>query len=144
MPQLYGIQKMDIVMKNKSKYIIIAILCVLVILNVGYVRNFIYGYKIPLGTMFNVHVNIKSNVVYISAETESSGLAFAGYDAKLNGDTLIIIPRYSMVSSFNRSGKLEIEHATEGITPNKIFLVGTGNDTKQIWPSDIRESLWRK
>jgi len=119
----------------KNQYIIIGSLCILFILTVGYGINYIYGYKIPTDTLFDVRVNIDDNVAYISAETASSGLAFAGYDAELDGDVLLIIPRYSLVSSFNKIGKLEIEYDIEGVSLDKIFIAGDGNDKKQIWPS---------
>jgi len=41
-------------MKNKSKYVIMVSLCIVVILTAGYVSNFIYGYKIPTDTLFDV------------------------------------------------------------------------------------------
>lgn len=122
-------------MNNKNKYIIIASLCIIVLLTIGYVSNFIYGHRVPTDTLFDIHVNIDDNVAYISAETASSGLAFAGYDAEFDGTILLISPRYSLVSSFNRSGKLEIEYDIEGVSLDKIFIAGDGNDKKQIWPS---------
>jgi len=128
-------------MKNKSKYSIIASLCIIVLLTIGYVSNFIYGHRVPTDTLFNTNVNIEGNMAYISAEIESSSLAFAGYDAELDGTILLISPRYSLVSSFNRSGKLEIEYDTEWIAMDKIFLIGTTeNDKKQIWPGTISYS----
>lgn len=131
-------------MKNKSKYIIIASLCIIVLLTIGFVSNFIYGHRVPTDMLFNTNVNTEGNMAYISADIESSSLAFAGYDAELDGAILLISPRYSLVSSFNRSGKLEIEYDTEWIALDKIFLVGTtANDKKQIWPSK-GDSLYAK
>ena len=80
---------------------------------------------------------VDGTIVRVTADTACSGNAFAGYDTLWIVDELQIRPRYSLVSKYNTSGKMEIVYDTKGLPLHKIFLVGMSeDDKKQIWPVD--------
>ena len=79
----------------------------------------------------DTNVEVKGNIVNITADTANSGYAFAGYDTVWIVDELLIKPRYSIASNYNRSGKLEIIYDTKDRPLNKISLVGTSEDDKK-------------
>ncbi len=124
-------------MKKKTK--IIALICpgIIALLLILYYYFFVYGFNVSTSVLFDANVKIKGNIVFITADTANSGYAFAGYDTIWIVDELLVKPRYSIASNYNRSGKLEIIHDTKGRPLDKILLVGvTENDRKQIWPAD--------
>jgi len=124
-------------MKKKNK--IIALICsgIIVLLITLYYYFFVYGFNVSTNMLFDTNVRIKDNKAYITAETMSSGYAFAGYDTVWIVDQLLIKPRYSIASNFNRKSKLEFIYDTKGRPLHKIFVVGiTEDDKKQIWPEE--------
>lgn len=122
-------------MKKKLKTIICAGSIMLALLFVLYAYNFIYGHRIPTSSLSIMNVSITDNVVHISGDNvHDSAFAFSGYNANLDGEQLIITPRYSLVSKFNQYGKFEITYDTKGKPIKEIYIKGKDkNDKKQIW-----------
>ncbi|HBV97191.1 MAG: hypothetical protein JL50_08965 [Peptococcaceae bacterium BICA1-7] len=121
-------------MRKKQKLVILMCLGIFVLLLIIYSYYFIYGFEVASDSLYISNINITSNYVHISGDTSSSALGFSGYNTKLDGKQLLIKPRYSMVSPFNKYGKFEIKYGTKGKTIDKIFFIGKGeNDKKQIW-----------
>ncbi len=124
-------------MKNKTKIITLICFGIIILLAVLYYYFFIYGFKVSTSMLLDTNVQIKENIVRVTADTSNSGYAFAGYDTVWIVDELFIKPRYSIASNYNRSGKLEIVFDTKDRPLHKIFIVGISeNDKQQIWPEE--------
>jgi hypothetical protein len=124
-------------LKKKTKLIALIGAGILILIFALYYHYFIYGFRISTGILIDTDVKIKDNTICVTADTMTSGYAFAGYDTVRIVDELLIKPRYCIASNLNRSGKLTVRYDINGFTINKIFLVGiTEEDKKQIWPEE--------
>ncbi len=127
-------------MKKKIKIMALVCLAILILISVLYYYFFVYGFSISTDTFVNINVEFEEKNVLLTADTTTSGYAFAGYDVVLTGGELLITPRYSMASNFHRNGKLEITYDTDGRLFDKISLVGISEeDKREIWSSEETE-----
>lgn len=123
-------------MNKKTKIIVLICSGILVLLLSLYYYFFVHGFNVSTNILSNTNVIIKDNTIYITADTTNSGYAFAGYDTEWIVDELRIKPRYSIPSTFNRSGKLDIIYDAKDLPLHRICLVGLTEDDKiQIWPT---------
>jgi hypothetical protein len=122
-------------MKNRIKMIALICFVIVAILAMAYYHIFVYGSHVSTDYLFDVNADVNGSIVTITGDTAGSGDAFAGYDTVWVADELWIKPRYSIVSKFNPSGRMEIVYDAKDRPLHKVFLVGaTEDDKKQIWP----------
>jgi hypothetical protein len=119
--------------KKKLKTAILICTIILVPIFVLYFCYFIYGFQISASSLFIKNISITDNIVKISGDNmHDSALAFSGYNIKLDKEQLIVKPRYSLGSPFNRHSRFEITYNTKGKPIKGIYIKGK-NDKKQIW-----------
>ncbi|MCJ8010750.1 hypothetical protein MUG84_03195 [Paenibacillus sp. KQZ6P-2] len=122
-------------MKNKYKWIFSSVGGLLLVACSLYFYYFIYGQEVRSDSIIINEINIKKNGIHISGDTTNSAIGFSGYETELVGVQLLIKPRYSFVSPFNKYGRFEIEYDTKGTRISEIYIVGKEkNDKKKIWP----------
>ena len=126
-------------MKNKLKIIILLFSSSVFLLIVLYSYFFVYGFEISANSLYIEKVKLTDGVFTITGnDIRDSALAFSGYSANLNGEQLIIKPRFSLVSRFNRYGNFTITYDAKGKSIKKIIIIGK-KDKKDVWSQTYTE-----